>query len=354
MPINELQLTILLLKFGISIGCDFIAVLFFLKIKKTRKTGVEISPFLGFALAILLFGLMHIIYLYYDFFQWDSGIQSVILYKAANIVGSCGITGLVFLAEKMLHKTKFIFTIIYILCAFYGIFFLSIISDLRLLFTIINILSAPIIFTSFLISMILKTKGEIRRKMGVAFVCYFGFLFSYLLGSESFYTFINLPGEPAMIISYVGQFFTLMIWGVMFLGFETFTEFGWKEKIKELFIIAPNGITLIHYKFQDLTPIHSPDLFSAGITGVKDILAEMVQSKQTLKIVDHQDVKVIFEYGNYSTLALVAYENLRIYQSKLAILSQQFENLFQDVLSEWNGETEVFIPSKRLIAEILQ
>ena len=76
-----------------------------------------------------------------------------------------------------------------------------------------------------------------------------------------------------------------------------------------------------------------------------------MRSDKVLKVVDHQDVKIVFEYGTYSTLALVAFENLRIYHSKLASLIEKFENLFQDTLANWKGETEVFIPSKQLIEE---
>ncbi|UCG68453.1 MAG: hypothetical protein JSV09_11645, partial [Thermoplasmata archaeon] len=94
------------------------------------------------------------------------------------------------------------------------------------------------------------------------------------------------------------------------------------------------------------------DLISSGLTGVKDIIAEMVHSQQVLKVVDHQDIKILFEYGTYSTIALIAYENLHIFHSKLASLTKQFENLFQDVLSQWKGEIDVFRPTKRLIEDI--
>ena len=249
MPINALDLTILLIKFGLSLGGFIITGMFFLKIKRAREAGTEVVPFLGFSLSFLFFGITHIIYLYYDFYMWDSGTQSFLLFKAANILGSCGITALVFFSEKILQKTKFVLTGAYIVSAIIGIFFLSTIEQSRLFLTIINLSSTPIIFSGFLYSMIVKTKGEIRRKMGMAFLCYFGFMFAYLLGSETFYSLFNLAREPAQIISYIGQSVALVIWGGIFLGFETFTEFGWKDKMKELVIIAPNGGTLFHHKF---------------------------------------------------------------------------------------------------------
>lgn len=144
----------------------------------------------------------------------------------------------------------------------------------------------------------------------------------------------------------------MFFWGLILLSIETLTEFEWRDKLKELFIIAPNGGTLFHYNFEKETDFHEPDLITAGLTGVKDILAEMVQSKEKLKVVDHQDIKIIFEYGTYSILALITYENLRIYHSKLAQLMKQFEKFYQDVFIHWSGEIEVFRPSKELIEEI--
>ena len=122
--------------------------------------------------------------------------------------------------------------------------------------------------------------------------------------------------------------------------------------MRELFIISPSGATLFHYSFVEQTDSQVPDLISSGLTGVKAIMSEMVQSQQDLKVVDHQDIKILFEYGTHSTIALIAYENLNIFHSKLALLTSRFENLFDDVLSQWNGDVDVFRPTKRLIDDV--
>ena len=111
-------------------------------------------------------------------------------------------------------------------------------------------------------------------------------------------------------------------------------------------------IRIFHYSFSKSEKEQDYDLISSGLTGVKGILGEMIESKQKLRNVDHQDVKIIFEYGKFTTIALITYENLRIYYPKLASLSAQFENLFQDVLPNWTGETEIFLPASQLIGEI--
>ncbi len=352
MALTVLQLTSLMLRVAVSIIIFYFSILFFSKVKQAKGTGVELSSFFGLGIFALFIGIMYILFTYYDYFIFEFDLKPIELYKSAILTGYFGIIGLVFLSEKMFKKTKYAFTSYSIICCIYGIFFLSTVDDLRM-FTYFTLpISIIIVLFNFFYFSVVKTKGEIRKKMSMAFIGKFGFFFFYLLSTEVGKRLLPFPVEFTLTLSHIGLLFTLIGWGLIFLSFETFTEFGWKEKMKELFIIGPNGGTLFHYSFLDVTNNQIPDLISAGLAGIKDLLAEMIQSKQKLKVVDHQDIKIIFEYGNYSTIALVAFENLHIYQSKLASLTKQFEDLFQDVLINWRGETEVFLPSRRLIEEI--
>ncbi|HUY01564.1 MAG TPA: hypothetical protein VMV49_18515 [Candidatus Deferrimicrobium sp.] len=215
-------------------------------------------------------------------------------------------------------------------------------------------ISSVIVFFTLIYTIIVKTKGFVRKRFVFAFLGFMGFFFSYLVETEAGMSLLGLSREIAAIISTTGSIGSFIVWATVFLSFETFTEFDWAEKLRELFIIAPSGATLFHYSFMDKPNLPSPDLISSGLTGIKDILAEMVQSTKVLKVVEHQDTKIIFEYGTYSTIALIADENFKIYHSKLTLLKNKFENLFQDFLTYWTGEVDVFIPSGRLIEEIFR
>ncbi|NVM05000.1 MAG: hypothetical protein HWN67_21945 [Candidatus Helarchaeota archaeon] len=354
MWINVLEFTSLIFRVILSIGVFLVAYMFFLKVKEARGTGFDLSQFLGLGIFGLFVGIMEIFFTYYEYYLLVFDLDTFSIYAAATYAGFLGMIGLVFFSEKMFGKTKYAFTIFSIISCISGILFIRTVDALRLLATITLPISVTVVLINFIYSLVVKTKGEIRQKMTYAFIGILGFYFFYMLDTELGKGLLPFPGELTVIISMSGLIITIIWWGKIFLSFETFTEFGWREKMKELFIIAPNGGTLFHYSFVVKTTSKIPDLISAGLSGIKDILAEMIQSKQTLKVVDHQDVKILFEYGTYSTLALVAFENLHIYHSKLALLIEKFENLFQDVLANWKGETEVFIPSKRLIEEIFR
>ncbi|NVM29233.1 MAG: hypothetical protein HWN65_10380 [Candidatus Helarchaeota archaeon] len=354
---NLLQFTALGLRVILAVGIFIIASMFISKIWKARKSDIELSPFLGFAIFFFSLSASSILFAFHDYMTIEAAYLSLsassltILYKISISAGYLGMIGLVFVSEKVWGKTKFGLTIINLISLILGLFLLDR-GGLQLLtyFTILpNLIFIMLIFLNFFV---LKTRGEIRRKMRNAFYCLLGFGLFYLLDTELIASILLIERELLKIISYSGILITLVLWGLIFLSFETFTEFGWKDKLRELFIIGPNREALFHYSFIDKTIPETLDLISTSLTGVKDILMEMMKTDVPLKVVDHQDLKVIFEYGKYITIILMANENLRIFHSKLASLSKLFEELYQDYFADWRGETDVFLSSKFLVENI--
>lgn len=356
MLITTLQFIALIFRNAASFCSLYLAILFFSKVKQARGSGVNLSVLFGIGWFFLFAGIMVIFHTFWLFTIYAYLTEILSFYSIGVFLGYCGIIGLVYSSEKMLGKTKYAFTFFSIISYIYGIFFINTIEEFGLYTTIAVPISLSIVLINFLYSWVGKTKGEIRKKMAGAFLSIGGVLIFYLIDRKTgpINEVISIPRQILMIISMIGITVSIIILGIIILSFETFTEFGWKEKMRELFIIGPNGAPLFHYSFIKESSFQEPDLVAVGLTGFKDVLAEMMQSKKALKVVDHQDLKIIFEYGAYSTLALVVYENLRIYHSKLAALIVDFEHLFQDVLSQWKGEVTVFLPSKRLIESTFQ
>jgi len=354
MSISPLSFTLIILYCELTFVSIYIGLVFLFKTKHIKESGIELSPFLGLTFFFLFYGVSQIFFVYRSYVDLEIPhvFVSQILGLGGYLTGFTGIIALVFFSEKVLGKTKYIITIITTGAVLYGLLFIPRREDLQFYSGILIPTSMLIVGISFFYTFIYKTKGEVRKKLIIGLVFLAGFLVSYLVSLDIGEFIFRLPYQSLEIISVIGSIITLIGLGIVFLSFETFTEIGWQEKIKELFIIAPNGATLFHYSFIKTTDSQDPDLITSGLTGIKELLGEMVQSKQNLKIVDHQDVKIIFEYGTYSTLALITFENLRIYHSKLALLIKEFENLYQDILSNWSGELKVFHPSIHLIEEI--
>ncbi|NHI93509.1 MAG: hypothetical protein EAX96_13560 [Candidatus Lokiarchaeota archaeon] len=351
MQLNIFELTSIYLYITLAACAFYLAIMFFQKINRTRGSGVDLGPIFGLGFFVLFFGIVYVCWGYMHYFGYEYDFHPLPLYKTGILMTYFALIGVVFFSEKIIGKTKFAFTFFSIGCCVYGIFFTFTEFDLRLFTYITNPITVAFILISFLYFLKVKTTGEIRKQMFSAFLCYIGFLIFFLLDIEGIKALLPFPMEISSIISSIGVIITLVYLGTIFLRFETFTEFGWKDKLRELYIIAPNGTTLFHYSFIRDERNQDLDLISSGLTGVEGILGELIQSKKKLKIVDHQDIKIIFEYGEYTTIALITYENLRIYLPKLTSLRVKFEKLFQDVLKDWSGRIEVFRPANHLVNE---
>jgi hypothetical protein len=83
-------------------------------------------------------------------------------------------------------------------------------------------------------------------------------------------------------------------------------------------------------------------------------MAEIIKSEDQLRTVDHQDLKLLFEYGTYTTIVLISSENLHVYHSKLTEFSLKFEEKYQDLLSRWSGEIYGFDQTTDIIEEIFE
>lgn len=80
----------------------------------------------------------------------------------------------------------------------------------------------------------------------------------------------------------------------------------------------------------------------------------MTSSKKHLRHVDQEDVKFIFEYGLYTTAALLAEEDLEIYHDKLKAFVEEFETEFKPYLVNWTGSIHEFEPAMQIITRIFE
>jgi len=162
-----------------------------------------------------------------------------------------------------------------------------------------------------------------------------GFVF-YALDTSVDLTFFLIPKEIISIIARVGILLVGIFMGYIFVSFESFIEPDWSKKLNHLFIIGRNGVNLFDYSFVHAENEPDPDLITASLSGIKELMASIIRSKNFVRVVDHQDLKLIFEYGKHATLALITTENLHIFHLKLANLRRLFEDFFQEILPKWD------------------
>jgi len=166
--------------------------------------------------------------------------------------------------------------------------------------------------------------------------------------------FITLPGlneyidtMVLMLILLISEF-SLIPFAFMKESLPPSEEMNWANEIVHLYVMNDAGIVLVDYAFKETGEVDA-DLFSGGISGLSMMLQEMIKSDQRLKIIDHEDKKLMFEYGNKFTCALLVTKDLNIIRKKLELLAQEIQDVFWETIENWDGNVELFNPINTII-----
>ncbi|MHA1651111.1 MAG: MFS transporter [Candidatus Helarchaeota archaeon] len=132
-------------------------------------------------------------------------------------------------------------------------------------------------------------------------------------------------------------------------------EINWRDEIIHLYVISSGGVIMSDYSFAETT-ITDSDLLAGGISGVTTLLKEIVGSDEQLKIIDHEDKKLLFEYDTDQQflVALLVNKDLNILRTKLKKLTNQIHSVFWETIKKWDGNLDVLAPIKTLIRNIFE
>ncbi len=132
-------------------------------------------------------------------------------------------------------------------------------------------------------------------------------------------------------------------------------EMTWYKEVLYLYILTDSGLPIYNYSFEaNLSDggktENSRLLFTGGITGVAQILREMTESHQKINVIDHQDKKLLFEYGESYEIVLISNKMLKTLRLKLENLNEDIKMIFGPTIKAWSGgDMFCFIPIKGLI-----
>ncbi|MHA1264970.1 MAG: hypothetical protein ACTSRS_07000 [Candidatus Helarchaeota archaeon] len=325
--------------------------------REERLKKLDITSIL--AVYFLCLGIGRIILIIHDFHLPDiyapGDSMFTIFWLAGTGISLLGMVAFIYLAEIIIPKnTHYLFTILS--CAtLVSIFFVPLKTAKDILYAMI-----PLIFLigfAFLGYLIRKTYGKVRRNFVFIFIgqLIFGvgqgmntdWIREWFINEQSFNI---LPIGQLLIISGLGLI-ALAFWGL-----PSLSEIEWHSKIFNLYIITrEHGICCLYYPFQEEKAGQmAPQLVSGGVTGILSLVKEMTSSKQNLKEIDHEDIKILFEYGQYITAALLAEEDLNIVRFKLRQFVDEFEKRFQQKFIEWTGSIDEFEPAVELVVQIFE
>ena len=114
----------------------------------------------------------------------------------------------------------------------------------------------------------------------------------------------------------------------------------WRDYLEKLYIVSDAGIGMYSFDFNDpMATGHdlNEDLVSGGLSGIQSMLKEISKSKSQIKVLDHGDMKLIFQYGKATMAVLFVRKNLVVYREKLARFHEMFEYRNEAVLKHFHG-----------------
>ena len=141
--------------------------------------------------------------------------------------------------------------------------------------------------------------------------------------------------------------------GYGFYTIPSFTEFDWAKKLRHLYILTPQGICLFNQSFRSES-VTDEDLLGGSLMAINTLIQELIQTDKTLRVIDHEDAKIIFEPGEQVNCVMVVEEDLYIIRQKVRELMKGFTLIFGDLMVEWDGEIHVFKSLQPIVNRIFE
>ncbi len=328
--------------------------LFFFFLSRIRSTDDKLQRKLVVLLGIyfLLLAVGRSFLIYYDFYTSST---LTFYYNIGTGLSLLGMVFFILLAENIVpKKTYYLFSLLG--CAtLLAIFFVDLQTAKSILYVMI-----PFIFLigfTFLTYLIRMTSGSVRYNFILIF---FGqLLFGVGQGLNTDWISNWFLSELSFEINYIALMTIIGGLGLIALGFwhlPSFSEIEWHSKMLQLFVITnTHGICCFHFAFrQSAEEQQDSDLISSGVTGIIAFIKEITSSKKNLKEVDHEDVQMLFEYGEHTVTALLTEELLEVYHHKLKKFVERFEEWFLPMFKDWTGSMNEFQTATDLVEQIFE
>ncbi|NMC07817.1 MAG: hypothetical protein GYA24_21565 [Candidatus Lokiarchaeota archaeon] len=327
--------------YSVEVFLDFELLVFFLlrwKPRKTRHVAV-----LG--LAYLCLGIARLLLMFWDYQEPVHSVSTARYYIAAAFFAFLAMAVFLHAAEALIVKTRHVATACFLGLAATLMFFPN---EMYTTVQVIYYIFAPIsilFVISFLFYLMSMTSGHVRKKFFVVFVGLTCYGTGYALSADLF----NLPKGLSSSVVLVG----LAMTALGFIEIPQLEEIHWHDYLLHVFTFHINTSACIYDESlgkKDTTDQGiAADLFSSGVTGIIGIIKEMIRSDKRLKVLDHEDKKILLEYGNHVTVALITRKDLDILHEKLRVYIHRVETDLQQPLERWRGEVSRFGPKMQAI-----
>jgi hypothetical protein len=247
------------------------------------------------------------------------------------------------------RKPKFIFTPIFITVLFILIFsYIFLTSLLQLIASTVSFLAYAALISYFLL--VVKKIWTYYKftSMGLFLGIVF-WLVGYAGNTDIAVTLFN-----GFYIRVIGDFVILI--GMILMGFflnsiPSLGEIGWQKKLKYILLTTKGGVSLFMENFQERQPVDEL-LLAGALSGINIFMNSVMVDKGKIRVISRGADKFLLNEGEKIIGILVVEQELEILKYFLKELVRQFEEFYAHILTNWNGNIELFMPTKHLVDNI--
>lgn len=206
----------------------------------------------------------------------------------------------------------------------------------------------------------LKFRGRINGLFMslLLFGAILGYIFNLFINDlyDTFPVLNNfIPNFPDYLNGFI--LVILLAWMMAMKEFLVSKEKKWADSLRTIIIFNKNGICLYNYSFEqkdvfkgeaDETEFDE-DLIAGAFSGVITIISEITHTKRQIRQIQKEEATLIFTYGKFHIVALIASMDLPVLFKKIDEFSRDFEDKFSKELKNFKGNVSHFEPTKFLI-----
>ncbi|MFW9950034.1 MAG: hypothetical protein ACFFKA_07910, partial [Candidatus Thorarchaeota archaeon] len=162
---------------------------------------------------------------------------------------------------------------------------------------------------------------------------------------------VNLFGLALRLFGDLSQIIGFIILAIFFSNLPSLSEQDWKDKIDRLFLMRASGICIYYKFFKDSTDKRNEQNISGAINTIKMILREISQNEGEM-VIEKEGKVLITHQGKYITGVIIADQNLNSLNFLLKRLIEKVEFLYSNIIRDWDGAMEIFLPIENITQEI--
>ena len=253
-----------------------------------------------------------------------------------------------FLCRNFKYKKLQIFFLIYVLI---GALLAIIVSFqiVKFYFSLVWPISGLVI-VNYIISIRKKLHGAEFQSQALFFILTglifmaFGFFFTTDIAYSFFGIYSRLAGDGVQFISVIG------LSGAIYL-LPPLSEYDWRGKIKQIFVITTSGITIFDKNFEQPanTADTQADFAGSAIIALKMLIETMIKEGKNLESINKTYATISLIYGKNIIGVAVTEKKSPIINAKVKYFIKNFEKTFGKSLENFSGSMDYFQNADKIL-----